>query len=105
MRAAVGQGSQDKAAVVAQALVMTLAGHGGLSLSGKSPQAPLNLDSPICKNSLLLANALAACVISMRLGANYRQWAAQMLVSLIQFILFRYYKNKYFRYDSLQHAH
>ena len=32
---------------------------------------------------LQLANALAACVLSNRLGSSHRQWAAQQLVNTV----------------------
>lgn len=79
---AVGTVAPGKSAAVTQALVKLLAEHGGVSLSDSTkPVEPVTLDSPGGSQSpLQLANALAACVISMRLGASYRQWAAQMLV-------------------------
>lgn len=89
---AIGSGFQSSAKTsysqyfaVTQALVKLLATHGGQSLTETKVEEKI-LTSPLENPSqcpLMLANALAACVISIKLCSNHRQWAAQQLVSKI----------------------
>ncbi|KAK7862054.1 hypothetical protein R5R35_011478 [Gryllus longicercus] len=85
MAAAMGNMNQPTASfAVTQALVSLLASHGGTALT-EYPREEKQLVSPTeSPNSpLQLADALAACVLSPRLAAEYRQWASQQLVKCI----------------------
>ncbi|XP_068081364.1 probable E3 ubiquitin-protein ligase HERC1 [Anabrus simplex] len=66
---------------VTQALVSLLASHGGTTLTEeKLATSPVD---PTSTNGLQLADALAACVLSVRLAPEHRQWASQQLVKCI----------------------
>ncbi|XP_075226553.1 putative E3 ubiquitin-protein ligase HERC1 isoform X4 [Lycorma delicatula] len=72
---------------VTQALVSLLTTHGGASLTDSSivdaEEKTVGSPTDIKNNPLLLANSLAACVLSTRLSPLYRQWAVQQLVKCI----------------------
>lgn len=75
--------SYSQCFAVTQALVKLLATHGGQSLTENKIEEKV-LASPLESPNqcpLMLANALAACVISVKLCSSHRQWAAQQLVS------------------------
>ena len=50
---------------------------------GPDPSAVPTTESGLKLSPLHLANALAACVLSARLGSEHRQWAAQQLVKTL----------------------
>ncbi|XP_039291292.1 probable E3 ubiquitin-protein ligase HERC1 [Nilaparvata lugens] len=97
MKVAIASNTPPSTFAVTQSLVSLLTRNGGTSLTssageeekeeavGASPALPPSPQSPLeAKISpLLLANALAACVLSNRLESKHRQWATQQLLKCL----------------------
>ncbi|XP_063233987.1 probable E3 ubiquitin-protein ligase HERC1 isoform X2 [Bacillus rossius redtenbacheri] len=84
--------TQSSSFSVIQALVGLLASHGGVSLTEHGKEETPGRDgnengsgngNRNGNGSLLLANALSACVLSSKLRPAQRQWAAQQLVKCV----------------------